>query len=49
MRQGDRRTALQRVRKAEAIIDELRVTLDHDKGGEMSSPSQVYRVGMSPC
>jgi flagellar protein FliS len=37
MRQGDRKTALQRVRKAEAIIDELRVTLDRDKGGEIAT------------
>ena len=33
MREGDRQTSLQRMRRAEAIIDELTVTLDHDRGG----------------
>ena len=33
MREGDRQTSLQRMRRAEAIIDELTVTPDHDPGG----------------
>ena len=37
MRQGDRKQSEDRMRRAEAIIDELRVTLDHDKGGEIAS------------
>ncbi len=37
MREGNRKVSLERMRKAEAIIDELRVTLDHDKGGEIAS------------
>jgi flagellar secretion chaperone FliS len=37
MREGNRKTALERMRKAEAIIDELRVTLNHDQGGEIAS------------
>jgi flagellar protein FliS len=37
MREGDRQTALQRMRRAEAIIDELTVTLDHDRGGIIAS------------
>jgi flagellar protein FliS len=36
MREGNRKVSLERMRKAEAIIDELRVTLDHDKGGEIA-------------
>jgi flagellar protein FliS len=37
MREGDRQTSLQRMRRAEAIIDELTVTLDHDRGGLIAS------------
>jgi flagellar protein FliS len=37
MREGNRKTAQERMRRAEAIIDELRVTLDHDKGGEIAA------------
>ena len=37
MREGDRQTSLQRMRRAEAIIDELTVTLDHDRGGVVAS------------
>ena len=37
MREGDRQTSLQRMRRAEAIIDELTVTLDHDRGGIIAS------------
>jgi flagellar secretion chaperone FliS len=37
MREGDRQTSLQRMRRAEAIIDELTVTLDHDRGGIVAS------------
>ena len=37
MREGDRQTSLQRMRRAEAIIDELTVTLDHDRGGVIAS------------
>jgi flagellar protein FliS len=37
MREGDRQTSLQRMRRAEAIIDELTVTLDHDRGGAIAS------------
>ena len=37
MREGNRKVAQERLRRAEAIIDELRVTLDHDKGGEIAS------------
>ena len=37
MREGDRQTSLQRMRRAEAIIDELTVTLDHDRGGDIAS------------
>jgi flagellar secretion chaperone FliS len=48
MRQGDRTVSLQRMRKAEAIIDELRVTLDHDKGGEIASNlDAIYGFGRS--
>jgi flagellar protein FliS len=37
MREGNRKVAQERLRRAEAIIDELRITLDHDKGGEIAS------------
>ena len=37
MREGDRQPSLQRMRRAEAIIDELTVTLDHDRGGVIAS------------
>jgi len=37
MREGNKSQSLERMRRAEAIIDELRVTLDHDKGGEIAS------------
>jgi flagellar protein FliS len=37
MREGNRKVALERMRRAEAIIDELRVTLDRDKGGEIAA------------
>ena len=37
MREGDRQTSLQRMRRAEAIIDELTITLDHDRGGVIAS------------
>lgn len=37
MREGDRQTSLQRMRRAEAILDELTVTLDHDRGGVIAS------------
>ena len=37
MREGNRKVAQERMRRAEAIIDELRITLDHDKGGEIAS------------
>jgi len=37
MREGNRKVSQERLRRAEAIIDELRVTLDHDKGGEIAA------------
>jgi flagellar protein FliS len=37
MREGNRKVALERLRRAEAIIDELRITLDRDKGGEIAA------------
>jgi flagellar protein FliS len=40
MREGDRATSLQRMRRAEAIIDELTVTLDHERGGVIASRLQ---------
>jgi flagellar secretion chaperone FliS len=40
MREGDRVNSRDRMRRAEAIIDELTVTLDHEKGGEVASRLQ---------
>ena len=40
MREGDRRQSQDRMRRAEAIIDELTVTLDHERGGEIASRLQ---------
>jgi flagellar protein FliS len=40
MREGDRTTSLARMRRAEAIIDELTVTLDHERGGVVASRLQ---------
>jgi flagellar protein FliS len=40
LREGDRTTSLQRMRRAEAIIDELTVTLDHERGGVVASRLQ---------
>lgn len=40
MREGDRAQSQDRMRRAEAIIDELTVTLDHERGGEMASRLQ---------
>lgn len=40
MRQGDRQQSQDRMRRAEAIIDELTVTLDHTKGGQIASNLQ---------
>ena len=37
MHKGNRKVSQERLRRAEAIIDELRVTLDHDKGGDIAS------------
>jgi flagellar secretion chaperone FliS len=37
MREGNRKVAQERLRRAEAIIDELRASLDHDKGGEIAA------------
>jgi flagellar secretion chaperone FliS len=37
MRQGERVMTRDRLRRAEAIIDELNVTLDMDRGGEIST------------
>jgi flagellar protein FliS len=37
LREGDRTTSLSRMRRAEAIIDELTVTLDHERGGVIAS------------
>ena len=48
MREGNRKISLERMRKAEAIIDELRVTLDHDKGGEIASNlASIYAFSRS--
>jgi flagellar protein FliS len=40
MREGDRAASLARMRRAEAIIDELTVTLDHERGGPIASRLQ---------
>jgi flagellar secretion chaperone FliS len=40
MRAGDRAQAQSRIRRAEAIIDELTVTLDHARGGEIAGRLQ---------
>ena len=40
MRDGDRALSLSRMRRAEAIIDELTCTLDHERGGEVASRLQ---------
>jgi flagellar protein FliS len=40
LREGDRDTSLARMRRAEAILDELTVTLDHDRGGIVASRLQ---------
>jgi len=40
LREGDRTTSLARMRRAEAIIDELTVTLDHERGGIIASRLQ---------
>ena len=36
MRDGNRKVSQERLRRAEAIIDELRITLDPDKGGDIA-------------
>jgi flagellar protein FliS len=40
LREGDRSTSLARMRRAEAILDELTVTLDHERGGDIASRLQ---------
>jgi flagellar protein FliS len=40
MREGDRKQSQDRMRRAEAIIDELTVTLDHERGGEVAGRLQ---------
>ena len=40
MREGDRAQSQDRMRRAEAIIDELTVTLDFERGGEVASRLQ---------
>ena len=40
MRDGDRKQSQDRMRRAEAIIDELTVTLDHERGGEVAGRLQ---------
>jgi flagellar secretion chaperone FliS len=40
MREGDRAASRDRMHRAEAIIDELTVTLDHERGGEVASRLQ---------
>ena len=42
MREGDRVRSQDRMRRAEAIIDELTVTLDHERGGEIASLPSGY-------
>jgi flagellar protein FliS len=41
MRDGDRALSLSRMRRAEAIIDELTVTLDHERGGAIAARLQA--------
>jgi flagellar protein FliS len=40
LRENDRTTSLSRMRRAEAIIDELTVTLDFERGGDIASRLQ---------
>ncbi len=40
MREGDKVNSRDRMGRAEAIIDELTVTLDHERGGEIASRLQ---------
>jgi flagellar protein FliS len=40
LRNGDSKTAIVRLRRAEAIIDELNATLDHERGGVIASRLQ---------
>ena len=40
MREGDRQQSQDRMRRAEAIIDELTVTLDHERGGAIAGNLQ---------
>ena len=40
MREGDKANSQDRMRRAEAIIDELTVTLDHERGGEVAARLQ---------
>ncbi|HWK26603.1 MAG TPA: flagellar export chaperone FliS [Solirubrobacter sp.] len=40
MREGDRLGSQERMRRAEAILDELTVTLDHERGGAIASRLQ---------
>lgn len=43
MEDGDRPTASARMQRAEAIISELQVTLDHERGGEISGRlAEIY-------
>jgi flagellar protein FliS len=37
LRAGNRKVAQERLRRAEAIIDELRVTLDREQGGQIAA------------
>jgi flagellar protein FliS len=40
MREGDRTASRDRMGRAEAILDELTITLDHERGGEIASRLQ---------
>jgi flagellar protein FliS len=40
LRDGDRTLSLSRMRRAEAILDELTVTLDHERGGAIATRLQ---------
>lgn len=44
MREGQSVAAHQRLRRAEDIIEELRATLDHERGGEIASRLQGIYV-----